>query len=95
MLDSSLIFTDEYYLQLSDVVIENGNQMEIFLSRYLSILKEIRNTAILSGEVADKLTDFIYLVSQLEDNIDYCSNMLARQCKNLIHAVDSADSFLF
>jgi len=95
MADHSLVIDDEYVVGVGGHCKTRGRELEDILIEYIAILEEIRTEAILEGEIANALTDYIACVKLLRDRITAISNNIQTVTNNFVTDVDEADSYLF
>lgn len=92
---SNLIVGVTYYNNRSVSVIKTCNAYEKLLERYIGQLKELNKEGIVSGNVADVLSDFILEVEKAKRIITDIGNDYSREIKGFLHAIDVADDKIF
>ena len=95
MAGKDLIIDDDFCKSMGGYFASQGEHMENVITEYISILQEIRNTAITSGDVADALTAYITYVSKLKRQMRNISSTVNAHINNFLMRVDSADEYLF
>lgn len=95
MAETSLKIDDDYCSAVADYFNKQGVNLNTYIKQYISILKDIKNDAIVSGDVAKALDAYITYVKKLENQIDSISANAQKQTNNFLKAVDDADLYLF
>lgn len=95
MASSELIIDDDYCRSMGSYFVLQGNQLDELTREYISILKEVKETAIISGEVSDALSVYISYVEKLNDQIGDISDSVKTQIDQFLARVDSEDQYLF
>ena len=95
MVDPNLIIDDAYITDVGKYCVKRGNQLEDILDEYVVILREIKNEAIMQGEISETLQEFIECVSLLNRQVLEMSRNTKVVCTNFVSDIDKADSFLF
>lgn len=94
-MDSNLIISDEYIEEVGKACAKRGNVLDEILYSFILILKEIRQEAIIEGETAQALGEFIDCISRLRNQLQDISDNVNEACKYFVIDVNDADSFLF
>lgn len=95
MASKDLIIDDEYCSSVSEYVEREGNNIESLLGYYITALNEIRQKAILEGDIANALSAYIEYANRLTNRFGILSNSIKIQISNYLEAVDEADKYLF
>lgn len=95
MAGRSLQIDDDYCARIGNYFVTQGNEIDILIDEYITILQSIRKDAIKSGEVADALDVYISYASKMKNQIGTISRNAKQQVNNFINAVDAADQYLF
>lgn len=95
MASSELIIDDDYCRSMGTYFVQQGNQLDELTREYISILKEVKEKAIISGEVSDALSVYISYVEKLNDQIGELSDSIKMQINQFLARVDSEDQYLF
>ena len=94
-MDPNLIISDEYVEDVGTYCVKRGRTLEDIMDSYLGILREIKNEAIITGEISQTLEEFIDCVSQLNNQLKDISNNVYAASVQFVSDVNDADSFLF
>ena len=95
MASKDLIIDDEYCSSVSGYVDREGNNIESLLNFYIAALNEIRQKAILEGDVANALSAYIGYATRLKGRFRILSTSTKIQISNYLEAIDEADKYLF
>lgn len=95
MAGSSLQIDDDYCKKMGQYYVNEGEKIESFINEYITILKNIKGKAIISGEVADALEVYIEYASLIKGQINSLSKVAKSQITGFISAIDTADQYLF
>lgn len=95
MADHTLVIDDEYIMGVGSHCKNRGRALEEILVEYISILEEIRSEAILGGEIATALGDYIGCVKLRKERITAISNNVKTVTNNFVADIDEADAYLF
>ena len=95
MASSELIIDDDFCKAIGAYFIKQGQQLDQRISEYITILQDVRNKVLISGEVADALTSYITYVQKLNKQMGDISTNVDSQIKKFLSRVDSADQYLF
>lgn len=95
MAGTQLQIDDEYCEKMAQYFVDKGNVIEGFVQEYIDILNRIEDTAIMKGDIADSLKDYIAYAKKLKGSISNISSNAQKQTKQFISAIDAADQYLF
>lgn len=95
MADNQLIIDDDYCNKMGDYFVKQGNHLDKVISQYVSILQDIKNKAIVSGDVSAALGAYITYAKKLNGQIGDISEITDTHITNFLSKVDSADRYLF
>lgn len=95
MASRELIIDDDYCRSMGTYFVQQGKQMDELTREYISILNEVKEKAIISGEVSDALSVYISYVEKLNDQIGKLSDSIKMQINQFLARVDSEDQYLF
>ncbi len=95
MAGNSLQIDDEYCKAMGQYFIDEGRELEGFLSEYISILECIHKTSIEKGELAKALGNYITYAKKIKGQINKVSNVAQQQCTKFVSEIDKADQYLF
>ncbi len=95
MASNELIIDDEYCRAMGSFFVSQGQQIDQIISEYVSILQDLRNRAIISGDVAKALTAYISYANKLNKQIGNISTTAKKQVDAFLSKVDAADQYLF
>jgi len=102
-MDANLIINDEYVSSVArmrnseglKLDMNHGNSKDCILYAYISILESIKNEAIISGEIANALEQYISCAKLLQGRLKEISEDLEDLCEYFIEEIDSADKYIF
>lgn len=95
MASNELIIDDEFCRTMGTYFIKQGQQFDQMIDNYISILQNVRNKGIVSGDVATALSSYISYVSKLKKQIGNISFDVNRKINSFLSRVDDADQYLF
>lgn len=95
MARSELVIDDDYCKSMGIYFVKQGEQMDAFIAEYISILHEVRDKALISGETANALSAYIEYTEKLDEQVGKISEVAKTQVDSFLAAVDSADQYLF
>lgn len=95
MASNELIIDDEYCRSMGQFFEDQGKQLDQLIASYNSILKELRQNAIVSGDVANSLSLYIDYANRLNQLFSKVSDVAKQQINAFIDQVDEADQYLF
>ena len=91
-----LVIDDEYINSVSSFCYGIGaNKVHNMIKEYKEILCEIGDTAILDGELSEKLNIYIAMVRSIESKSLDMTLELEKILRSFLESIDEADSFLF
>lgn len=94
-MDKALIVDDEYIKEVGRYSQTRGKELEQLLGNYIKVLEEIKNEAIVEGEISNSLSAYIDCVKLLTERLEIISSNMKTVCNNLVADIDAADSYLF
>lgn len=92
---ADLVIWDEYVEGVSKALEQETDYIETTLSTYLTLLKSIKEQAVMEGATAKALEEFILQVSKLKGKFSDAGVNGVVGCKAYIEAVDEADGDLY
>lgn len=95
MANGNLMVDDEYCQNMGNYLQKKGCELDRIVTEYINILQEINNTAIMNGETAEVLSQYIECCRKLEGKITYLSNVANQTVTQFLSDVDTADDYLF
>lgn len=95
MASNELIIDDDYCRAMGDYFVKQGEQLDTLVSDYITILQDIENKAIISGDVSKALSIYIDYVKQLNKKVGAISEAIKTQIGSFLERVDSEDQYLF
>lgn len=95
MASNELIIDDEYCKAMGTYFTKQGQQLDQMISDYVAILQDVRNKAIVSGDVAKALSAYISYAEKLKKQIGNISTSASNQINSFLTKVDAADQYLF
>ena len=95
MAEVQLIVDDEYCKERGRFLKNKGEKLDQIVTEYVKILQEIRGFAIMEGETANILSQYIDCCHRLESQITVLSNAVDGTITCFLSAVDEADDYLF
>lgn len=95
MASNELIIDDDYCKSMGTYFTKQGQQLDQMISDYVTILQDVRNKAILSGDVATALSAYITYAEKLKQKIGNVSTNAGNQITTFLSKVDAADQYLF
>lgn len=95
MASNQLIVDDDYCRAMGEYFIKQGEHMDTVIAEYVSILQEIKNSAITSGDVSDALRTYISYAQKLNKQVGSISTIAKSHIENFLTRVDDADQYLF
>ena len=94
-MDPNLIIDDDYVYDVGDNCKRSGNKLEAILDDYLTILREIKDEALVEGEISVSLGLYIECVARLDDQLTTLSDKVKEIGMCFIQDVNTADAYLF
>ena len=95
MADKQLIIDDDYCTSMGTYFEKQGEQLDAIISKYIVILKKIKQTAILSGEVSSALGEYIKFSEKLQGQIGAVSDLTKNHILKYLEKIDYEDKYLF
>lgn len=95
MASNELAVDDEYCKAMGNYFVSQGQQIDQIVSEYVSILQDLRNRAIVSGDVADALSAYIECAGKLNKQIGSISTTVNKHVNAFLSKIDDADQYLF
>lgn len=95
MAGKECIIDDAYCEAMGIYFVNQADSLEAMLRGYVSILKEVKNKGIPSGETADALSAFIQYAERMKGELEKLAEISQQHVKNFLTAVDDADKYLF
>ena len=94
--ETELIIADAEYSGAAEKYYTFATQMDGYVKEYVTILDQIVSQKCLQGTVAEKLSQFSALVSQmLSGQLAAIMKTQKRQMNDYISSVDDADEYLY
>lgn len=93
--NSELKIDDDYVKTQANMIEAWAGDLQEGIDKYISILNNIRSDAIMEGETASALTDFIAYVGELKNIVNTMGEEAKGMCLAFLSEVDQADSFLY
>lgn len=94
-LDPNLVIDDDYVHKVGNGCKTRGVKLEEIIDSYIVILNEIKNEALIEGDISDALGAYIECVTLLNDQLRTLSENVKEICLGFITDVNEADSYLF
>lgn len=95
MASNELIVDDDYCRKMGNYFEKQGEQLDNYISTYISILENIENDAIMSGDTSNALSAYINQAKKMNKQIDSISKTAKAYAEKFISKIDEADEFLF
>lgn len=95
MASNELIIDDDYCRAMGDFFVKQGAELDQMISDYISILQDLKNKGIVSGDVSKALNSYINYVKKLNKQIGVVSTSNKTQINNFLTKVDQEDKYLF
>lgn len=95
MASNELIVDDDYCKAMGAYFEKQGKEIDKLISDYISIIEEVRNKGITSGNVSNALNSYIIYVKKLNKQIGNLSNSNKTQIDKFLAHVDELDRYLF
>lgn len=74
---------------------KQGEELDQLIVDYISILQDVKNKGITSGDVSNALSSYINYVKKLNKKIGSISTSTKTQIENFLSRVDAEDQYLF
>ncbi len=95
MASNELIIDDDYCKAMGAYFEKQGEEIDEIISEYLGVLQEVKNKAIISGDVSDALSIYLVYVQKLSKHFGTISSSAKSQIGKFLGRVDSEDQYLF
>ena len=95
MASNQCIIDDSYCTAMGAYFKRQGDQLDEMVTEYINVLKTIRRTAILKGEMRDTLEIYITYAEKMKGKIGEISATAQSQVAKFLSSVDEADQYLF
>ena len=95
MTKNELIIDDDYCNELGNLIKARGAHVEYTLTEYIKIMEDIKNSGIISGDVADALQLYIEYTSRLKNNVGKIADSISEETTEFLTKIDEADQYLF
>lgn len=95
MASNELIIDDDYCKAMGSYFEKQGQEIDQLVVDYISILQDVKNKGIISGDVADALNSYISYVTKLNKKVGNISTSTKKQIDNFLSRVDAEDKYLF
>lgn len=95
MAGTELIIDDDYVATMGTYLNDKGTELQGFVDQYIQILEKIRTDAIIAGDTAKALDEFINFSKNLNVKIQELGASGKKQAEGFAIEVDEADSYLF
>ena len=90
-----LIVDEDYISRASSNILSDFEKLDGIFEKYISILEEIKTSAIKEGATAQALGAFMEYASLLRDNLTGLGLNAKDLLKDFNSAIDEADEYLF
>ena len=95
MASNELIIDDVFCRAMGAYFVKQGEQFDQLVAEYVSILEEVKNKAIISGDVSQALNSYITYVKKLDKIIGNLSMPIKIEIDRFLTRIDSEDQYLF
>lgn len=95
MADKQLRVDDDYCNAMAQYYAKEGSAIEEYIQEYIDILVRIQKNAIMKGNVADSLEDYIIYAKKLKGKVSSISINAQKQTQQFLSAIEIADQYLF
>lgn len=95
MASNELIIDDDYCKSMGSYFEKQGEELDQLVVDYISILQDVKNKGITSGDVSNALNSYINYVKKLNKKIGNISTSTKTQIDNFLSRVDAEDEYLF
>ena len=92
---NDLIVDEEYLQETADYIFNSSFLVNKSIHSYITVLTQIRQTAILDGETAEALSSFITLAEKLKSISGRVGSQIHSLTESYIEQIRSADNFRF
>lgn len=95
MASKDLIIDDDFCKSMGAYFVKKGTEMDQMIADYISILQDVKNKGIVSGDVAVALSSYISYASKLKMQIGNISSDVNSKINSFLSHVDDEDQYLF
>ena len=95
MAETELKIDDDYITEMGNYFNEKGIELQGYVDKYIKILDNIRTDAIVEGDTAKALDEFIDFSKNLNTKIKELGASAKKQAVGFADEIDVADSYLF
>ena len=95
MADRELIIDDDYCRDMGTTFQWQGEKLDELLKEYITIMENVSNQALLSGNVADAMKVYVSYVKKMDQQIGNISDSLKEDIDKFLKEIDSEDQYLF
>lgn len=95
MAGKQLQVDDDYCNAMAQYYINEGTVIENYIQEYIDILTRIQKKAIMKGDIADSLQNYIMYANKLKGSVLAIATNAQKQALMYLAAIDDADQFLF
>lgn len=92
---SDIIMSDEFVEEMSGKLSKEARRLERNLDDYILLLKEIKERAIMEGNTAKALSEFISIASKMNGVFENFGELAQITCDNYKSDFDEADEELY
>lgn len=95
-MDPNLVIDDDYITDALGTQIESYlKRVEEYYNKYIEILEKVKRMAVISGDTADALGEFIVCAKKLSGFLTDYSEQLKMTCESYISEINQCDNFEF
>ncbi len=95
MASNDIIIDDDFCRSMGKYFSSQGEKIDNIVFEYVSILQDLRNRAIVSGDTAKALSSYIEYASKLKKQFGGISSVAKMQVEMFLKAVDESDQYLY
>lgn len=95
MAESSLKIDDDYCKAVGTFYKTQGEYLNTYIKKYITVLESIKKDAIKQGDVAIALDSYIQYAKKMDNQIKTISTDVQQQVTNFLKDIDNADQYLF
>lgn len=95
MASNELIVDDDYCKAMGAYFEKQGEELDQLVVDYISILQDVKNKGIISGDVSNTLKLYIDYVKKLNKKFGIISDSTKTQIDKFLLCVDAEDKYLF
>lgn len=95
MASKELIINDDYCRAMQSFFTKHGDLLDTFVQEYVSILSELNQNGISSGEVAKALTVFIMTAGLLKQQNSSIATETCQLITKYLEQIDRYDRYLY